>query len=247
MLVGSMNTIEIDFPHGLGDCVYFAHQLVLYQRRGWKIKVRVPQDKQLLFAPVPVEADAAGGKKVAWQHGEDLEKLDDESHWRANKAMVNVSVAPMPDIGPPTAELWREFSEVKLDIEPHLSPEAVTMVETFYAPLERPIILLHTKGNSFQAAKSVPDDLAREIYRSILDETGGTLVLLDWDDRVPRIAHGRIRHLTDDWKRLDVGELLAAIARADLVVGIDSGPLHLCRYTATPAVGLWFHGHHPAK
>ena len=242
-----MKVHEIDFPHGLGDCVYFAHQLPLYQRRGFDIKVRCQRDKQLLFAPVRAEYPQSSGVKVAWNHGKNLEALDDSNHWLANKAMANFSVAPMPDIGEPSTELWREFFEVKVEIGPHLSPGVMEMVQKYFAALERPIVLLHTKGNTFQAAKSVPDDLAVEIYRAILDETGGTLLLLDWDNRVPRIAHGRIKHLTADWKRLTVEELFAAIIQSDLLVGIDSGPLHLCRYTDTPAIGLWFNGHHPAK
>jgi hypothetical protein len=191
--------------------------------------------------------DRLEAPKVTWDHAKHLATIDDGNHWMANKAMFNFSVKPMPNIGPPSAGLWKEFAAERVDISAQIPVQSTDMVRHYFAGLERPITLLHTKGNSFQKAKSVPDDLAVEIYRSILDEIGGTLILLDWDNRVPRIAHGRIKHLTDDWKRLGVEELLAAIQQADLVVGIDSGPLHLCRYTNTPAIGLWFSEHHPAK
>lgn len=240
-------TTTITFPHGLGDCVYFAHQLPLYKRRGHDIRVVCNPDKRVLFPPECLLNDGQQAPKAAWEHARHLEAVDDGNHWMANKAMFNLSVKPMPNIGPPTADLWKEFSAERVDISPQISVQSSDMVRRYFEGLERPIVLLHTMGNSFQKAKSVPDDLVVEIYRAILDEVGGTLILLDWDNRVPRIAHGRIKHLTDDWKRLGVEELLAAIQQADLVVGIDSGPLHLCRYTNTPALGLWFSEHHPAK
>jgi hypothetical protein len=240
-------TTTITYPHGLGDCVYFAHQLPLYKRRGHDIRIVCNPDKRCLFPPECVVRTKEEAPKVAWNHARHLEEIDSGNHWMANKAMFNFSASPMPDIGPPCEELWREFASEKVDIQEHIPQEASRLVKGYFEGLERPVILLHTKGNSFQKAKSVPDDLALEIYRSILDETGGTLILLDWDNRVPRIAHSRIKHLTDDWKKLSVEELLAAIQQADLAVGIDSGPLHLCRFFNTPAVSLWFNGHHPAK
>jgi predicted O-methyltransferase YrrM len=35
------------------------------------------------------------------------------------------------------------------------------------------------------------------------------------------------------------------MAKADLLVGVDSGPLHLARFTDLPAVGVWMPGHYP--
>lgn len=237
----------ISFRHGLGDCVYFAHQLPLYKRRGYDIKVACNQDKSILFPPECLAGHDAQGPSVDWNHAGNLESLSDTNHWLANKAMANFSVLPMPDIGPPSPELWNEFVAERIDIANRVSDDIKSLIHGHFAGLARPVTLLHTKGNSLQKSKSVPDDLAVEVYRAILNEIGGTLILLDWDNRVPRIAHGQIKHLTDDLRRFSVEELLAAIAQADLVVGIDSGPLHLCRFTSTPAVGLWFNEHHPAK
>ncbi len=238
----------VAFPHGLGDCVYFAHQLPLYQRRGHEVRVLCNPDKRWLFPEVFLaESSVPSPPKVAWNHAMGLEGLDDTNHWKANKAFSNLSVDPMPDIGVPDAALWDEYTSVRMDLRDRILVSAKESIAACFKDLVRPITLLHTKGNSFQQAKSVPDLLALEIYREILDQTGGTLILLDWDNRVPRVAHGRVKHLTDDWKRLSVDELLEAILAADLLVGIDSGPLHLCRYTDTPSVGLWFNGHHPAK
>jgi len=47
----------VRFPHGLGDCVYFAHQLPLYTRRGFEIDVVCPPDMEPLFQACGVEVD----------------------------------------------------------------------------------------------------------------------------------------------------------------------------------------------
>lgn len=238
--------IDVSFPHGLGDCVYFSHSLAVYKRHGAKIRVRANLEKQFLFEAADIERCGESAPKVGWIHGENIDSLTRETHWRANKAFANFSLAPMPNIGAMTSDLWQEFSEVQLSLEPLVRKESWDEVDRYFERLRRPIVLLHTKGNAFQAAKSVPDELAVAIYREVLERIPGTVLLLDWDNRVPRIAHGRLKHLTDDWKRIGVQELVAAIYRADLLIGIDSGPLHLCRFTDTPSVGLWFNRHHPA-
>jgi predicted O-methyltransferase YrrM len=69
--------------------------------------------------------------------------------------------------------------------------------------------------------------------------TNGSVIQLDWDQRVFKLPNWRIRHLGDDWRGLNVIELYALIRRADLVVGCDSGVLHFCRFTNTPAIGVW--------
>ena len=33
----NQTTVDIRFPHGLGDCVYLAQQIPLYQRRGFDL------------------------------------------------------------------------------------------------------------------------------------------------------------------------------------------------------------------
>jgi hypothetical protein len=237
---------EVVFPHGLGDCVYFTYMLALYRECGRRTKVKADLEKQFLFDMVGVDRSEAGQAKIEWVHGEDINRLDRTNHWRANKAFINISRPPLPSIGEPDAVLWDRFVNVRIQATEHLPDAVFQGVDEFLAGLKRPITLLHTKGNSFQAAKSVPDGLAVGICREIVEQSGGSVLLLDWDNRVPRIAHGRVKHLTDDWKRITAQELLALIVRADLVVGVDSGPLHLTRFTDTPAVGLWFNGHHPA-
>jgi hypothetical protein len=84
-----------------------------------------------------------------------------------------------------------------------------------------------------------------ELYKALLDRSDGALILLDWDNRVPRLSSYRVRHL-DELGPCPTEVLLALLARADLMVGVDSGPLHAARFTDPPTVGLWLPGHYPS-
>jgi hypothetical protein len=232
--------IRIRFPHGLGDCTHFAHQLPLYTRRGHKITVVCAPDKDLLFraSGVDISHDLGEEPVVAWHEALSLNQVDQRTLWSANKAVVNLCVPPMPNIGSP-GELWDEYCGVRLDLRPHIPSEKWTQVKEFLATLTRPIVLVHTKGNSNQGTKSLSDDIVRALYKGLLDRMPGTLILLDWDDRVPRLPSHRVRHLTDDWEWLDMPRLMALLYQADLILGIDSGPLHAARFTDIPAIGMF--------
>lgn len=232
--------IKIVFPHGLGDCSYFAHQLPLYVRRGHEITVVCSADKAIVFqaSGVALQHYLGDDPVVEWHEGGSFDHLNPHSLWTANKATVNLSVAPMPVIGSP-AELWEELCAVELDLRPHIPRDDWTAVRQFLARLPRPIVLLHTKGNSCQADKSLPDDTALQLYMRLLDVMPGSLLLLDWDNRVPRLASYRVRHLTDDWERISLSRLMALLHEADLLLGIDSGPLHAARFAPIPTIGMF--------
>ena len=86
-------TTTISYPHGLGDCVYFAHQLPLYRRRGHDIRIVCNPDKRCLFPPECIVQEKMEAPKVAWNHARHLESIDDENHWMANKAMFKIGRA----------------------------------------------------------------------------------------------------------------------------------------------------------
>ena len=111
--------------------------------------------------------------------------------------------------------------------------------------LPRPLVLLHSRGNTAQERKSLSDTVASSFYREFLDRCDGTLVLLDWDQRVPRLASYRVRHLSD-FGSCPLDLLLALMTEADLLIGVDSGPLHLSRFTNIPTLGVWQPGHYPS-
>ncbi|NDC10696.1 MAG: hypothetical protein EBZ75_15430, partial [Oxalobacteraceae bacterium] len=72
----------------------------------------------------------------------------------------------------------------------------------------------------------------------------GAIVLVDWDFRVPLLQSPRVRHLAQDLGRVSTGQFLAMAQRSDLLIGVDSGPLHAAIFTDVPVLGV-FHAHYP--
>lgn len=233
--------LDLWFDHGLGDCAYFAHILQLYKIRGYEFNLHCAPDKAIVFAPlhpthVPVEHPNL--QYVRYPESGDPDPACIDQYWLYNKPGTNIARPPLPDIGSPE-ELWDELCSVKLNITPFIASEKRRAVRDFLGPLPRPVVLFHSMGNTFADAKNIPYDTTVEIYSGILDRMDGTLVLLDWDNRVPRLANWRVRHMTDDWVWIDVETLLVLFQEADLLVSVDSGPLHLARMTDIPTVGLF--------
>jgi FkbM family methyltransferase len=112
-----------------------------------------------------------------------------------------------------------------------------------------PAVLFHYQGNTSRAEKDLPVDLARELCADVL-AAGFVPIILDWDNRTPLADGVRIHnpHVGEElWGGTGTGDaeaLAALIERSMLLVGVDSGPLHVAGATTTPAVGVWLR-HHP--
>jgi len=112
-----------------------------------------------------------------------------------------------------------------------------------------PVVLLHYQGNTSADYKDLPHELARDLCDRIL-EAGAVPVILDWDDRSPLPDGKRIHNPRVDlelWDGMGTGDaaVLAALTElSTLMVGVDSGPLHVAGATSTPTIAVWT-GHHP--
>jgi hypothetical protein len=93
----------------------------------------------------------------------------------------------------------------------------------------------------------LPDELASLLYRELLHRFDGSIVLLDWDNRVPRIYLFRMRHLSEMPGGCSTERLFALMENSDLLIGVDSGPLHAASLTQIPRVGICMPGHYPAR
>ena len=236
------------FNHGLGDCAYFAHQIPLYLRRGWQVMVACQREKEVLFRAagglIALEPD--GARPVLWLEGQQpTEALCSDNWWRWSKMARNLSLDPMPDVGHP-ADLWEEYCAVTLDARPFLPAAETDAIGRYVACIAGPRIVLHTHGVTHGDRKNMPAELVREICRELLRSTEATVLLLDGENRVSPPPHWRIRHLAHDFGRLSTEGLLALLAGVDLIVGVDSGPLHAARFTPTPAIGVWMGNGSPA-
>ena len=236
--------ISVSFDHGLGDCAYFAHLISLYVSRGYEIEVECTPDKRILFQAAGAKTTDKGAlHEHPWGYPSGATYCGQGHFLQGSKMGHNISETPLPDIGR-KEELWQEYCDTRIDIEPLLPDEAKRTADAWLKNLPRPIVLLHTKGNTAQDRKSLPDTVTAAFYKRFIDQCDGTLVLADWDSRVPRIASYRVRHL-DDLGSCSTETMLALMGRADLLVGVDSGPLHASRFTRTPTLGIWMPGHYP--
>ena len=112
-----------------------------------------------------------------------------------------------------------------------------------------PVVLIHYEGNTSGDRKNLPTAMIRGLCEDILAEHH-VPVILDWDGRSP-IADGVRIHNPDAhaqlWKGTGTGdaESLAALTElSSLMIGVDSGPLHVAGATSTPTIGVWTE-HHP--
>jgi hypothetical protein len=239
----------ISFEHGLGDCANFALQLPLYIKRGWDITIACDENKLAIFELVGAKTIRRAGNqaKLAKSHGwSDSNYVipPADNLLQNNKARQNFLTAPMPAIADePIDELWREY----------LLREAVNfssfteITEAALANLPRPLFLLHSNGNTNPASKNMPANFALELATQLMRKTTGSIIFLDWDNRVSWFHSGRSRHLTQHFapEIMSPRGLMGLIAAADLLIGVDSGPFHLAGMVDAPSIGVWF-SHHPA-
>jgi hypothetical protein len=235
--------VSIRFEHGLGDCVNFAHQIPLYLRRGHRIQIQCSPDKEPVFRAAGAEIVGHAEAVHGWPHAAGPGRPDHDDPWSGNKAAANLSQQPLPDIGP-CPDLWGEWCDVRLSLERFVTDGRRDTVDRWMASINGPLVCLHTMGNTSTESKNLGEEETLRLYRGLLDRTDATLLLLDWDNRVPRLASHRVRHLSH-LGRIDLLTLYCVLQRAALLIGIDSGPLHFARLTACPAIGLWMH-HFPS-
>lgn len=107
-----------------------------------------------------------------------------------------------------------------------------------------PVVILHYQGNTSADMKNLPHDVALGVCDSL--RKGGLIpVIFDWDRRSP-IPDNRKVFCPDSAHPLwggfgsgDAGIIAALIERSSLMIGIDSGPLHVAGATSTPTIGVW--------
>lgn len=115
----------------------------------------------------------------------------------------------------------------------------------------RPVVIIHYEGNTSADQKNLPHEFAAAICEQAI-VAGAVPVILDWDFRSPLPDQKTIfcpdvnHHL---WKNTGTGDaevLAALISGASLMIGVDSGPLHVAGATDTPTIAIWT-GHHPSR
>jgi hypothetical protein len=236
------DSIKVRFKHGLGDCVHFAMNIVLAGEQGHRVVVECDENKALLFraASAQTTLEQTDFPNVPWHDPYWSRPPENAAHvWEYNKSAVNLATAPMPALEGTRKEQWERFCAIQLSFADIISNPVREDMRLRLEGLPKPFILVHSIGNTAQHVKQISEYTTLHLYDRLLDETSGTLLLLDWDNRVPRLSNWRVRHLEDDWHKFNLQEFLTLLSMSDLLIGVDSGPLHTAGCFGVPTVGVW--------
>lgn len=239
--------LRLWFDHGLGDCVHFAQVLQVYRRRNYVISVHFDANKQEIWrgAGFPFTR-LAGAEYHKFLYDPLFNQPQPTSDWSGSKIAFNLTQAPLPDIVSDgrLSAIWEELVAVdeKKRISQYIPADVCARVDNYLSNLPRPVTLLHSNGTNFAGGKNIPFAEVNALYTMLLDNSAGSVVLLDWDFRVPPpMPSCRLRHMAEDLGHIDVATLFELIRRSDLLIGVDSGPLHVSVFTDTPVLGVFHH------
>jgi len=247
--------VLLTFRHGLGDAV----QLTIVLRHlarlhpDWSVDVAALTGKESAFRGLCRRVLVLERDVVDPQAYDRVHALD----WHESR---------QADGGCPSTKPTRCLRE-EFGIEPcvedcryqlQVRPEVLARARAYLAEICRaeaaadgrfPAVLLHYEGNTSGDRKNLTHELAAELCDTIR-ASGGTPVILDWDRRSPlpdgrHIFNPDAEHALWGGRGTGDAETLAALCTAArLVIGVDSGPLHVAGATSTPTLGVWTQ-HHP--
>ena len=245
----------IEFRHGLGDAVQFTTVLkhLRHAHPEWGIDVAALRGKQSAHGGLCRSIHLLNEPPVNRPAYDQVFSLDwDEcrsSHaeWPSTKATrCLLEVFGLT----PISELCR----YQIQIGEH-SRQLARATLARYCPGDTlpngryRAVLIHYQGNTSSDRKDLSHDLIDEVCQVVL-QAGFVPVILDWDRRSSLIDNVRIYNPGADhelWGGHHTGdaEVLAALIEASsLMIGVDSGPLHVAGATTTPTIGVWTQ-HHP--
>ena len=242
-----MPELKIKFDrHGLGDACHFVHALQLYKRRGYDITVQVEENKKFLWKVAGVNIVQGGDlPDHSYHYPAGFDDLSQPDH-ATNKVAFGLRHDVMPKLELTEEQAWDELCSVRLSAHDHIPPEAHAEAESFLEGLPKPIICLHSRGTNWHERKSIPTEVAFDLILKLLDQTGGSVVVLDYDRRAPMVGDARCKGIKPAWGHIGVDRLCALYERCDLMIGVDSGPLHVASLTNIKTLGV-FRSLHPPR
>lgn len=249
-----MNVL-IKFRHGLGDAVQLTSVLshLKYSRPNWEIDVAALVGKHSAFHGLCRHAFILDKHRLdpsVYDHVYELDWPECPTcyaNWPSTKAerclIETFGVDPEPNKCRYTIRRGDRAMELARDyLENHCKVTAAD--DGRY-----PVVLVHYQGNTSGEAKDLPEQVVRRVCDEIID-CGAVPVILDWDKRSKIPDSQRVFAPPAElelWGGTGTGDaegLVALIELSALMIGIDSGPLHVAAATSTPTIGVWT-GHHP--
>jgi len=246
-LFGEPRRVAVRFPHGLGDSANFVRIAKTYEAAGCELAVQVTEDKRWLFEAAGVKLVDRGAHH-SWPEAFigtrwNLEH-DRSQDWAGNKVGCNLEHAPLPPIFDSREAAWTALVANPVDLREKLDVQTVENTRSALAPFPKPWICFHGMGNTDPGRKNVSQEFHFEFYGDVVHRTGGTIIVLDWDNRSPRVASRHVIHASDLFGHVSIQQLLILASLCDIVVGVDSGPLHAAQLVRAKRVGLFREGHY---
>lgn len=236
---------RIAFGHGLGDAVMLTSLLrqLRWHDPDCRIELAVSPYRAPLFRGLADEIIPVSHFYHEPPHSRRLTWPFCETSY-SDSPSTNVEACLRSNFGlTPAPECWGYRVEVE--------PWQLELARDYFASLPRKharACVLHYRGITGKPEKDIEDFQAAAIINE-LDARGFDCFIWDANDKSPLPDVGIGQRMEEapplfDSKPGDCGMLAALLAAADLVIGVDSGLLHLASAVGTRAVGLWVR-HHP--
>lgn len=238
-------TYRLAFEHGLGDNVMLTSLLrqLRWHDPGCRIELAVRPSRVSLFDGL---ADEVVGLPHFFGLPRDMQRLQwlfcEQSYSDSPSSNTEFSLRSVFGMTP-APEAWSYHVNV--------DPAKRQIAREWLASIPRAhhkTAILHYRGQALKERKDLTDDQAAYIIQS-LNARGYEALIWDANDRSPLPEVGLGQRIEEapplfETKPGDCGMLAAILAEADLVIGVDSGILHLASAVGTRAIGCWVK-HHP--
>lgn len=235
-------SISLRIDNGLGDFAHIGYSLQLWKNRGYEIFLEGGWDTRLIWKAAGVNLLETNDQAPFYRYEYRDEFRDiSQPEWISSKIGRNLTNPFFPQIGEGEA-LWNELCEVRLDCMPFVPEETIKYIEERLSQYPKPWIAWSTQGISFEQLKCIPQKVASDAALAVLNETGGTLFVLNLRNREPVVEHQLYKSwksVAGGMKRCTLESLAALYSLCDLVVGVDSGPFHFASLTPAKCLGLF--------
>lgn len=242
---------SLKFYHGLGDVCNFARMIPIYKKHGIDIEIECSADKAFPFQCSGATIIPQANESHRWWIPSQsiVTNRGNTCGWMGNKSGENLKHYGLnEDNKNPTMDLlWDEYKKIRVGCKDKIEQQHFDIIEHHIRDWQRPIILWHSIGNTNQNSKSFNKQAQDTFLSELIDKTNGTILLLDWDNRVSWTHNHRIKHLTQELGNIDLQRLAALMYSSNLMIGIDSGPYYFSSFTNIPSAVVFFDGMHPCE
>lgn len=246
-------SVLIEFTHGLGDSVQLTIVLrhLAKHRPHWDVDIATLPGKDSCFTGLCrsvflIDSDEHKVIRDSADRKFRLEWWENYSEF-ANAPKTKVTNCLKEIFGiDPDLSLYRYSIEVGYEATAEADAYLSRICGgTKLASGRFPVVAIHYQANTSSNRKDLPHWGIQELCGRLLG-LGYVPMILDWDRRSP-LPDGRSvfcpsvdeKNLWKGYGTGDAERLAALISRCSMMIGVDSGPLHVAGSTDTPTIGVW--------